>query len=202
MVVVAAGSAPVGSPPGWARSPDPQCGRRVCIRPQPMRAPRGEVMALGPSWRVGSARAVAGPPLWRGAVAGRHGTKPPRRCGCPLRWAQPGTCPGHNPPPPPPPKRTVTTGRADRARRLTGDWLGWAPRSPPPPPLQPQPRPCFNVPWPPCQLPPVFFAYGTWTERTWTRTRPGARASARPPPPLTWYQGRHHGLALLRWWYR
>ena len=42
---------PVGFPLGGAREPDPLCGRRVSIRPQPTRAPRSEVMALGPSWR-------------------------------------------------------------------------------------------------------------------------------------------------------
>ena len=53
---------PVGFSLGWAQEPDPLCGRRVSICPQPTRAPRGEVMALGPSWRVGPARAVAGGP--------------------------------------------------------------------------------------------------------------------------------------------
>ena len=72
-VVMAAGSAPVGSPTGWAQGSDPQCGSRVSIRPQPKRAPRGEVMALGPSRWVGSARAVAWGPTqaWVGRSMGR-----------------------------------------------------------------------------------------------------------------------------------
>ena len=59
MVVVAVDPALVGFPLGWAREPDPLCGRRVPIRPQPTRAPHGEEMALGPSrW---------GDPAWAGA---------------------------------------------------------------------------------------------------------------------------------------
>ena len=40
-----------GDPPpsGWPEAPDPLPGRRVSIRPQPRRAPRGAVMALSPS---------------------------------------------------------------------------------------------------------------------------------------------------------
>ena len=59
MVVVAADTAPAGFPLGWAQEPDPQCGRRVSIRSQPKRAPRGEVMALGP-FRVGGSRPGGG----------------------------------------------------------------------------------------------------------------------------------------------
>ena len=58
----------MGFPLGWAWEPDPLCGRMVSIRPQPKRAPRSEVMALGPSRRGHSARAVAGgpTPVWGG----------------------------------------------------------------------------------------------------------------------------------------
>ena len=83
LVVMAADAAPVGFPLRWARGSDPQCGRRVSVRPQPKRAPRGEVMALGPSRPpptpgMGQHRLCLGPP--RGAVPrGRAPPRPPRR---------------------------------------------------------------------------------------------------------------------------
>ena len=58
LVVTAAGSAPVCSPSGCARSLDPRYGRRVSIRPQPKRAPRGEVSARGPT-PAGGGRGMA-----------------------------------------------------------------------------------------------------------------------------------------------
>ena len=95
-----------------------------------------------------------------------------------------GVC--HETPPPlprPPPERTAAAGRADRAHRLTGEWLGWTPRRHEAPP-HPLPRPACDLPWPPCGLPPAFFAHGTGTARTRTRPRPGARARARGRGPL------------------
>ena len=62
LTLVITDSAAVGFPLAWARGPDPQCGRRVSIRPQPKMAPRGEVMALGPSWWGGSSDQCPSPP--------------------------------------------------------------------------------------------------------------------------------------------
>ena len=74
VVVMAAVPAPATPPSGRPQGPEPLPGRRVSIRPQPMRAPRGEVMALNPTrgWG-GFAWAVAeGPtPKWgSGGMAG------------------------------------------------------------------------------------------------------------------------------------
>ena len=68
-----------------------------------------------------------GAPHWCGAVARWHGTNPPRRCGCPWRRAQPGARQAPLALPSPQPGQTAAASQADRARRLTGDWLGWAP---------------------------------------------------------------------------
>ena len=130
MVVVAAVPALVGFPLGWAREPDPLCGRRVSIRPQPTRAPRGEVMALGPFRWGGPARAVAGgpTPAWGGGGMAWDPAAAALRLSLALGAAR-GVS-GDSPPlsPPPPPGRTVAANRANRAnraRRLTKDWLGW-----------------------------------------------------------------------------
>ena len=117
---MAAVKAPVDFPPGRAQEPDPLCGRRVSIRPQPTRAPGGEVMALNPSGGGGVMFGWwHGVPLQGGAVAGWQGTHPPHRYGCPSRWERPGTCQ-----PPPPPGRAVTVVWADGKYRLTGEWPG------------------------------------------------------------------------------
>ena len=81
VVVMAAGSPSVACPTGWAWIPDPQCGKRVSICPQPTRAPRSEVMALGPSWRWAPSGGRHRAPLWPGAIVGWHRAKPPRRFG-------------------------------------------------------------------------------------------------------------------------
>ena len=136
-------------------------------------------MALVPYWWVGPAGAVAGGPsfAWGGrGMAWDLAAAVMRLCFAlgaagHMSWGIP-------PLPTPPPEPTVTTGRADRARRLTEDLQGWAPRrreALPPTPLQPRPRPSCNLPLPPRDLPPAFFAYGTWSGRTWTWTRAGAR---------------------------
>ena len=102
---------------------------------------------------------------------------------------------------PPPPSgerkgRGASTGHAlrDRGAKGAGDAAAQAPPAPA------QPRLPFD-------LQPAFFANGAWTKRMWIGTRSGARARARgpgppAPPAPTWHQRRHHGLPLVRWWYR
>ena len=193
LVVEAADSAPVGSPSGWARGPDPRCGKRESMRPQPKRAPRCEVMARGPS-RWGGLRPGGG----RGAHTGmgrlRDGMGPSRRgaAAVPCAGRSRGRVREH-PPPHHPPTTTRTDGGhglsrqgapADRGLAGMGNTTA---RSAPPPPLRPWPRPSCDLPWPPCGLPPAFFAYDMGTARTRMRTRPGTRARARGaglPAPL------------------
>ena len=76
-VVLAAVPAPAAFPLGRPRAPDSFPGRRVSIRPQPTRAPQGEVMALSLSGGGGGGfrpRRWQGGPLQSGAVAGWQGT--------------------------------------------------------------------------------------------------------------------------------
>ena len=61
MVVMTAVTAPLTPPLGRPQGPDPLPGTRLSIRPQPTRAPWGEVMALSPT-QGGLAWAVAGGP--------------------------------------------------------------------------------------------------------------------------------------------
>ena len=98
IVVAAADLAPLGFPLGWAREPDPLCCRRLSIRPQPTRAPRGEVMALGPSRWGDPVRAVAGGPtaVRGGGVTASHPAAAALRLSLAL-----GAARGVSAPPPP-----------------------------------------------------------------------------------------------------
>ena len=128
------------------------------------------------------------------------------------RGTPPPPPPAPRPSPPLPPSPSAGGGGRQWARRTTraacpgsqGGGDRTLPAPPPPPPLTPPP-PGGQV-LPPVDLQLDCFSYGTWTTRTWTWARPRARTRARgpgpPPAPLTEHQRRHHGLALVRWWYR
>ena len=90
------------------------------IRPQPTRAPCGEVMALLPSrWRE-PARVVAGGPtlVWGGGGVAWDSAAAALPLSPALGAAR---AVSRESPPPPPPGRAVATNQASRARRLTGD---------------------------------------------------------------------------------
>ena len=101
--------APATPPLVWPQCPDPRPGWRVSIRPQPTRAPQGQVMALGPPRGRRPARAVArGPTLqWvvggttRGAAAAA--LRLPLAPGVARTVAGAPPLPPPAPPPPPPP---------------------------------------------------------------------------------------------------
>ena len=105
---MAAVPAPANPPVGWPQCPEPGPGWRVCIHPQPSRAPRDEAMAMGPLRGQGPARAVTGGPMLQwGGVAVRQGAQPPRHGGSPLCRVLPGRRPEF-PPSPPHPEGTLS----------------------------------------------------------------------------------------------
>ena len=200
LVVMAAGSALVGFPSAWARGPDPQCGRRLSIRPQPKRAPRGEVMALGPSRWGGFARAVAGGPT-------------PACGGCGMAWDQAaallrlsvalGAARGVSGNPPPPP-----TARTDGGHGLSRQGApanrGLARMDPTTARSRPSDR-CPGLaatcPGPPVACHRPFLPMGRGPRGRARGRGRGCGQAAPPPPPLPLNRRRHHGLALLRWWH-
>ena len=141
VVVMAAVPAPVDFPIGWAQEPDPPCGRRLSIRPQPTRAPCGEVVALGPSRAGDHTRVVVGGPSsgWGSGGMARDPAAVALRLSFALGVARgvSGT--------PPCLGTVVAAVRANGVHHLTREWqggsMGQLGATPPPPHHPPTPLP-------------------------------------------------------------
>ena len=96
-------SAPATWPRGRPQGPDPQPGSRLSIRPQPTRAPRDQVMALGPLRRREPVRAVARGPTTEWGGGGTAGGTAAAALQLPLALGVTGTAARVPPPPSPPP---------------------------------------------------------------------------------------------------
>ena len=115
--VYGSGSDPGTPPPsGQPQGPDPPPpGTRVSIRPQPMRAPRDEVVALGPLRGREPALPVAGGPTpeWGGGGMARGTTAAALRLS---RAPGMDRTVAMDPPPPSPPTGSSSVHGADRQR--------------------------------------------------------------------------------------
>ena len=99
-VGTAAVLAPATTPLGRPQGPDPRPGRRVSIRPQPTRAPRGEAMDLGPLRGREPTRAVAKGHTLQWGNGGMAGGTAAAALRLPLAPGVNGTATSEPPPPP------------------------------------------------------------------------------------------------------
>ena len=178
IVVIAALPAPVGSPLGWAPEPDPLCGRRVSIRPQPRRAPRRGGGTDSVSDGDHNWTAAGGPtPGWGGGGMPWDPAAAALRLSLALDVAR-GVS-GSPPPPPRHPGTVVAAGRVDGAHRLTRDGLGRSvgQRDATPPPPPPPPAPTL------APLQPATILFCPWHGGQVDGAEgEGAGNRARPPP--------------------
>ena len=145
--VMAAAPAPATPPLRRPQGPDPLPGRRVYIRPQPMRAPRDEVMALGPLRGREPARAVAGGPTPEWGGGGMAWGTAAAAMRLPLAPGMTGTVARDSPPSPPPLGRSSVRGAdmrripSNRGARGMGCAAAGGDGEPTPPPADPSAQP-------------------------------------------------------------
>ena len=179
-------------PPSWCgpsvRTPD--LAKGGLYGHSPRWRPRARRWHWVPLWGRGPARAVARGPTLQWGVGGTTGAA----AALPLlarAWL--GRWPGHPPSPPLEGRRKPRYLVGNVPYLLRGPGGGGNTRRPPPSP--PPSAPAAKLgPLSTCSSTVLHMARGP---------RGRGRAQPRPPlPPLTEHQRRHHGLALVRWWYR